>query len=124
MQCSKLHPHLVGHGKQHRRQLDPERLRGFRLMTNSYLVGACTGNSEGFSPLRIRSTYEAKRPPGSVGDFVTGIRSACSAALAASIIGTTLAPIVKAGARHRVTVGDGHRARRARRQAKRGKRET
>src|SRR5262245_350269 len=74
-------------------------------MTNSYLVGACTGNSEGFSPLRIRSTYEAKRPPGSVGDFVTGCRSACSAALAASIIGTTLTPIVKAGARHRVSRG-------------------
>ena len=27
-----------------------------RLMTSSYLVGACTGRSAGFSPLRIRST--------------------------------------------------------------------
>src|SRR5262249_32975825 len=27
-----------------------------RLITNSYLVGACTGRSAGFSPLRIRST--------------------------------------------------------------------
>src|SRR3974390_1884878 len=27
-----------------------------RLMTNSYLVGACTGRSAGFSPLRMRST--------------------------------------------------------------------
>ena len=28
----------------------------FRLITNSYLVGACTGRSAGFSPLRTRST--------------------------------------------------------------------
>src|SRR5499427_3172843 len=28
----------------------------FRLITNSYLVGACTGRSAGFSPLRMRST--------------------------------------------------------------------
>jgi hypothetical protein len=27
-----------------------------RLMTNLYLVGACTGRSAGLSPLRIRST--------------------------------------------------------------------
>ena len=27
-----------------------------RLMTSSYLVGACTGRSAGFSPLRMRST--------------------------------------------------------------------
>src|SRR6185503_19580528 len=27
-----------------------------RLITNSYLVGACTGKSAGFSPLSIRST--------------------------------------------------------------------
>src|SRR5262249_12657603 len=27
-----------------------------RLITSSYLVGACTGRSAGFSPLRIRST--------------------------------------------------------------------
>src|SRR5262249_53429695 len=27
-----------------------------RLTTSSYLVGACTGRSAGFSPLRIRST--------------------------------------------------------------------
>ncbi len=27
-----------------------------RLMTSSYFVGACTGMSAGFSPLRIRST--------------------------------------------------------------------
>src|SRR5215472_15380360 len=27
----------------------------FRLIANSYLVGACTGSSAGFSPLRMRS---------------------------------------------------------------------
>jgi hypothetical protein len=27
-----------------------------RLITNSYLVGACTGRSAGFSPLRMRLT--------------------------------------------------------------------
>ena len=32
-----------------------------RLISNSYLAGACTGNSPGFSPLRTRSTYEAER---------------------------------------------------------------
>jgi hypothetical protein len=29
---------------------------GCRLMTNSYLLGAFTGSSPGFSPLRMRST--------------------------------------------------------------------
>src|SRR5215472_7431619 len=33
----------------------------FKLISNSYLVGACTGRSAGFSPLRIRSTYPAAR---------------------------------------------------------------
>jgi hypothetical protein len=27
-----------------------------RLITSSYLVGACTGKSPGFAPLRMRST--------------------------------------------------------------------
>src|SRR6516164_10237602 len=36
----------------------------------------------GFSPLTMRSTYEAKRPPDSVADFVTGVRPAYSPALA------------------------------------------
>jgi len=39
----------------------PSDLAVFRLMTSSYLVGACTGRSAGFSPLRIRSTYPAAR---------------------------------------------------------------
>src|SRR6476620_5929420 len=32
-----------------------------RLITNSNLVECCTGSSPGFSPLRMRSTYEAVR---------------------------------------------------------------
>src|SRR5262249_48138719 len=34
----------------------PSAFAALRLMTNSYLVGACTGRSPGFSPLRMRST--------------------------------------------------------------------
>src|SRR5262245_12497514 len=34
----------------------PSALAVLRLITNSYLVGACTGRSAGFSPFRIRST--------------------------------------------------------------------
>ena len=34
----------------------PSALAVFRLIINSYLVGACTGRSAGFSPLRMRST--------------------------------------------------------------------
>src|SRR5215471_4387265 len=34
----------------------PSALAVFMLMTSSYLVGACTGRSPGFSPLRMRST--------------------------------------------------------------------
>jgi len=34
----------------------PSDLAVLRLITNSYLVGACTGRSAGFSPLRMRST--------------------------------------------------------------------
>src|SRR5215813_13091409 len=37
----------------------PSAFAVFRLITSSYLVGACTGRSAGFSPLRIRSTYWA-----------------------------------------------------------------
>src|SRR5262249_23343328 len=39
----------------------PIALAALRLITRSYLVGACTGRSAGFSPLRMRSTYEAER---------------------------------------------------------------
>ena len=34
----------------------PSALAVLRLITSSYLVGACTGSSAGFSPLRMRST--------------------------------------------------------------------
>ena len=34
----------------------PSALAVLRLITSSYLVGACTGRSAGFSPLRMRST--------------------------------------------------------------------
>ena len=34
----------------------PRAFAVLRLMANSYLVGACTGRSAGFSPLRMRST--------------------------------------------------------------------
>src|SRR5215207_9447375 len=34
----------------------PSALAVLRLITVSYLVGACTGRSAGFSPLRMRST--------------------------------------------------------------------
>src|SRR5262245_25758014 len=36
--------------------LRPSALAVLRLITSSYLVGACTGRSAGFSPLRMRST--------------------------------------------------------------------
>src|ERR1700747_1183664 len=34
----------------------PSAFAALRLMTNSYLVGTCTGRSAGFSPLSTRST--------------------------------------------------------------------
>src|SRR5258705_1782124 len=37
----------------------PSALAALRLITSSYFVGACTGRSAGFWPLRIRSTYWA-----------------------------------------------------------------
>src|SRR5262249_24743431 len=37
----------------------PSAFAVLRLTTSSYLVGACTGMSAGFSPLRMRSTYAA-----------------------------------------------------------------
>ena len=53
---AQLFDHLVGageHGRRHGRSID---LAVLMLITNSYFVGACTGRSAGFSPLRIRST--------------------------------------------------------------------
>src|SRR5262249_61036131 len=37
----------------------PSALAVLRFTISSYLVGACTGRSAGFSPLRMRSTYPA-----------------------------------------------------------------
>src|SRR5215472_16896376 len=39
----------------------PSALAVLRLITSSYFVGACTGRSAGFSPLRMRSMYPAAR---------------------------------------------------------------
>ena len=39
----------------------PIALAVLRLITSSYLVGACTGRLAGFSPLRMSSTYAAER---------------------------------------------------------------
>jgi hypothetical protein len=36
--------------------VSPKALAVFKLITSSYFVGACTGSSAGFSPLRMRST--------------------------------------------------------------------
>ena len=54
--------HLVGAGEYSVEALSrPSAFAVLRLITSSYLVGACTGRSAGFSPLRIRSTYSAAR---------------------------------------------------------------
>src|SRR5262249_2341021 len=37
----------------------PSALAAVRLTTSANLVAACTGRSAGFSPLRMRSTYDA-----------------------------------------------------------------
>src|SRR5262249_22098969 len=39
----------------------PSTFAVLRFITSSYLVGACTGRSPGFSPLRMRSTSSAAR---------------------------------------------------------------
>src|SRR5215472_13489673 len=46
--------------------VSPSAFAVLRLMTSSYLVGAWTGNSAGFSPLRTRSTYAAARRNSSI----------------------------------------------------------
>src|SRR6266536_564804 len=39
----------------------PSALAALRLTTSSKFVGCSTGRSAGFAPLRMRSTYQAKR---------------------------------------------------------------
>ena len=58
--------HLVGAREQGWRNGEPSAFAVLRLMTISYFVGACTGRSAGFSPLRMRSTYPAARRYGSI----------------------------------------------------------
>src|SRR5215472_14240649 len=60
----------------------PSALAALNLRAGPYFVGACTDKLASLSPLTMRSTYEAKRPPGSLADFVIGIRPAYSPALA------------------------------------------
>src|SRR5215469_12340340 len=54
-----LFDHLVGCGERDCGMVRPRVFAVLRLITNSYLVGACTGISAGFSPLRMRSIYPA-----------------------------------------------------------------
>ena len=46
--------YVVGACDQRRRHCEAERLGGFEMTASSYLVGACTGRSAGFSPMRMR----------------------------------------------------------------------
>ena len=52
---------LVSAGNHGRRNSNAECLAAFKLIVSSNLVGAWTGSSVGFSPLRMRSTYDAAR---------------------------------------------------------------
>jgi hypothetical protein len=49
---------LVGADEQCRRHVKAERLGGFRLITSSYLVGACTGSSAGLARSFLRQSFE------------------------------------------------------------------
>ncbi len=58
MHCSKEHPHSITSSARCWRSKGasrPSALAVFRLIVSTYLVGACTGKSAGFSPLRMRS---------------------------------------------------------------------
>jgi hypothetical protein len=57
--CSKTAPYSITSSARARSVGGTSRSRAFavlRLIASSYLVGACTGKSAGFSPLRTRST--------------------------------------------------------------------
>jgi hypothetical protein len=75
--------HLVGAGEQCGRHVEAERLCGLEMIVNSYLVGACTGSSPGFSPLRISIDVVGGVPElvgdiWSVGHQTTGRDNSCS----------------------------------------------
>ncbi len=59
MHCSKQHLYSITSSARASRvggTSRPSALAVLRLITSSNLVGACTGRSAGFSPLRMRST--------------------------------------------------------------------
>ena len=55
-QAPPLFNHLVRPGEQRGRHIEAERLGRLEVDDISYLVGACTGRSAGFSPFKMRST--------------------------------------------------------------------
>ena len=56
MRCKRpVRNSFVGAGEQCRGHVEAERLGGLEVDHQRVLVGACTGSSPGFSPLRIRS---------------------------------------------------------------------
>src|SRR5262245_63833661 len=56
-----LFDHLISAGEQRRGTSRPSAFAVLRLMTSSYLVGACTGRSAGFSPLGCEFCVAASR---------------------------------------------------------------
>jgi hypothetical protein len=63
MHCSKRHLHSITSSARTSTVVGMSKPSAavLRLITSSYLVGACTGKSAGFSPLRMRSTEPAAR---------------------------------------------------------------
>src|SRR5215831_552046 len=62
--CSVARPYSITSSARARSDggtVRPSAFAVLRLIARSYLVGACTGRSAGFSPLRMRSTYPAAR---------------------------------------------------------------